>query len=313
MSLFTRAVVGVTSSPPIERLITSSSAGRALAHRFVAGDTRAEATEAARRLNQERLLVSLDLLGESVTDPDGVARATDEYLKCLELIPAEGLAANISIKLTQLGLAFDPELAAASVDRLATVAKQAGTTVTIDMEDSRYTQATVDLYATAQARYGNLGICLQAYLHRTPADLERILPLGGHIRLCKGAYVESPEVAVQASDEVDAAFTRLLIVLMESEKVRAAIATHDPRMIALALDLARRRSGGYEFQMLYGVRADEQQRLRSLGHDLRVYLPFGSAWYPYLTRRLAERPANAWFFLRALFDGQATSRPTRRA
>lgn len=309
MSLFTRAVVGVTSSPPIERLITSSSAGRALAHRFVAGDTRAEATEVARRLNQDRLLVSLDLLGEAVTDPEGVARATDEYVKCLQLIPSEGLAANISIKLTQLGLAFDPALAAESVDRLAATARESGTTVTIDMEDSRYTQATVDLYADAQARHGNLGICLQAYLFRTPADMERIIPLGGHIRLCKGAYVEPPGVAYQGSDEVEAAFARLLMVLMEAAEVRPAIATHDPRLIALTLDLAGRRSGDYEFQMLYGVRPDEQQRLRGLGHDLRVYLPFGSAWYPYLTRRLAERPANAWFFLRAVFNGRATSPP----
>lgn len=300
MSVFTRGVVGVTSWPPIERLITSTSAGQALARRFVAGDTRAEATDVARRLNQDRLLVSLDLLGEAVTDPDGVDRATDEYLKCLEMIPSEGLEANISVKLTQLGLAFDPDLAAQSLDRLAATAHEAGTTVTVDMEDSRYTQATVDLYADAQARHGNLGVCLQAYLYRTPADLERILPLGGHIRLCKGAYVESPEVAYQGSDEVDAAFARLLIVLMESEEVRPAIATHDPRLIDLTLDLAERRSDDYEFQMLYGVRPDEQQRLRGFGHDLRVYLPFGSAWYPYLTRRMAERPANVGFFLRAL-------------
>lgn len=300
MSLFTRGIMAATGWGPVENVITGSRAGKALAGRFVAGDGLAEATAVGRDLNSRGLKISLDLLGEAVTDRDGVARATAEYLESLELIPTEGLDANISVKLTQLGLSIDPALAAAAVDRLATAALRTGTTVTIDMEDARHTAATVDIYADAQARHGNLGLCLQAYLHRTPGDLERLIPLGGHIRLCKGAYVEAPEVAFQSSDEVDAAFARLLIILMEAEGVRPAIATHDPRLIRITLDLARRRQAGFEFQMLYGVRPDEQARLAEMGHDLRVYVPFGSAWYPYLTRRLAERPANAWFFLRAL-------------
>lgn len=300
MSVFTRSVVAVTGWSPIEKLVTSSAAGRALARRFVAGDHLDEATAVARRLNGDGAEISLDLLGEAVTDPAGVERATAEYVDCLETIRGEALRSNISVKLTQLGLALDPDLAAAAIDRLAKAAGDAGTTVTIDMEDSRYTQATIDLYADAQARHGNLGVCLQACLHRTPADLARILPLGGHIRMCKGAYLEPPEVAIQASDEVDAAFARLLTTLMGAEGVRPAVATHDPHLIALTLDLARRRREDFEFQMLYGVRPDEQDRLVGLGHDLRVYLPFGSAWYPYLTRRLAERPANVWFLLRAL-------------
>lgn len=300
MGLFTRAVVGVTGAPPVERVITGTRAGRALAHRFVAGDSLADALAAADRLNQAGRVVSLDLLGEEVEDPEGARRATQEYEAGLDELSRHGLDANISVKLTQLGLSIDSGLAAEAIDRLAGAARRAGTSVTIDMEDSRYTQATVDLYAEAQTRHGNLGVCLQAYLHRTPADLERLVELGGHIRLCKGAYVEPPEVALQDRDEVDAAFSRLLGTLMAAPGVRPAIATHDPRLISQTLQLAERRGGDFEFQMLYGVRSDEQQRLVGLGHDLRIYLPYGSAWYPYLTRRLAERPANAWFFVRAL-------------
>ena len=301
MSVFTRAVLAVTEARPVERTITGSRAGRALAHRFVAGETLEEASAAAAILNDAGLDVSLDLLGEAVDDRQGVERATTEYLECLDR--AEGLGANISVKLTQLGLAIDSDLAAEAVDRLAIAAAKAGTTVTIDMEDSRYTADTIDIYAEAQARRGNLGVCVQAYLRRTPDDLERLIPLGGHIRLCKGAYVEGSEIAFQGSDDVDAAFARLLNVLMAAENVRPAIATHDPRLIELAVRLGERRTAGYEFQMLYGIRDDEQRRLADMGRTVRVYLPFGAAWYPYLTRRLAERPANAWFFVRALVGG----------
>lgn len=303
MSIFTRAVVAITSASPVESLLTGTRAGSALARRFVAGDTLGEAVAAARALNASGLDVSLDLLGEEVTNREGAKRAEEEYLECLDRIPVEALEANISVKLTQLGLSIDPALAAASVDRLAKAARRSGTTVTIDMEDSRYTEDTIDIYASAQPVHGNLGLCLQACLHRSSEDLERLVGLGGHIRLCKGAYVEPPEIAFQSSDDVDAAFARLLTVLMAAESVRPAVATHDPRMIELTCRLAEAREEAFEFQMLYGVRSEEQARLISLGYDLRVYLPFGSAWYPYLTRRLAERPANAWFFVRALVGG----------
>ena len=300
MSLFTRAVMAVTQLDPVEKTVTGSRAGRLLAGRFVAGDTLDDAAAAAVALNKSGLDVSLDLLGEEVADRAGALAATDGYLESLDRIRDEGLSANISVKLTQLGLAIDRSMAVAAVDRLAVAGLGVGTTVTIDMEDSRYTADTVDIYAAAQARHGNLGVCLQAYLRRTPADLERLIPLGGHIRLCKGAYVEEDDIAFQGSDEVDAAFARLLTVLMAAEEVRPAIATHDPRLIELTRRLGEKRSSGFEFQMLYGVRSDEQHRLADKDSDVRVYLPFGSAWYPYLTRRLAERPANAWFFVRAL-------------
>lgn len=300
MSIFTRTVVAGANLGPVRRTVTGTRAGRALAHRFVAGDTLEEAVTVAHRLDDEGLTISLDLLGEEVSDRAGAERAADEYVQALDRIKPEDLRANISVKLTQLGLAIDPDMAGVAVDRLASAAAEGGTTVTIDMEDSRYTGPTVDIYAENQKRHGNLGLCLQAYLRRTPDDLERLLPLGGHIRLCKGAYLEPADIAYPRQDDIDAAFVRLIDTLMQAPGVRPAIATHDPRLIQHTLDAAQHRTDGFEFQMLYGVRADEQRRLVGMGHDVRIYLPYGSAWYPYLTRRMAERPANVWFFVRAL-------------
>lgn len=280
-------------------MVTTTRPGKALAHRFVAGDTLDDALTAARGLNGLGYRVSLDHLGEEVHDLASAGAATDDYLASLDRIHDEGLDANISVKPTQLGLAIDDTLALEAIRRLAKKAKDMGTTVTIDMEDSRYTEATVSLYENAQPEFGNLGIAVQTYLYRTDADLERLIPLNGHIRICKGAYVESEEVAYQDKSDVDSAYARQLAVLMRSEGIRPAVATHDEALIALARDLGRERENYFEFQMLYGVREELQRRLVSEGHRLRIYLPFGSQWYPYLTRRLAERPANAWFFIRA--------------
>ncbi len=292
-----------TRNRAVSKAITETGPGRSLAHRFVAGDTLEQAIPIARELNAQGMQVSLDLLGEEVHDAATARSALEGYLDSVTAIREHGLGGNISIKLTQLGLSFDPGLAAEALDRLAVAAAGAGSTVTVDMEDSRFTQTTVDLYAAAQERHGNLGLCLQAYLRRTPDDLERLLALGGHIRLCKGAYVEDETVAWQGKTEVDAAYARLLRRLMEAGNVRPAIATHDPALIELALELGSERSEPWEFQMLYGVRSQEQVRLISQGTPVRVYVPFGSEWYPYLTRRLAERPANAIFFVRALLGG----------
>jgi proline dehydrogenase len=293
--------VAVTQAAPIEKMVTSTRPGRALAARFVAGETLDDAVEAAHRLNREGLLVSLDLLGEEVGDRDSAIRATAEYLASIDRIRAEDLDANISVKPTQLGLAIDVGLAAENIERLVVAAARLGTTVTIDMEDSRYTASTVDLYEEAQARHGNLGIALQAYMRRTPEDLARLIPLGGHIRLCKGAYLEPDEVALTSKGEVDEAFADQLRTLMTSSGAKPAIATHDPDLVDLTRALANERTTPFEFQMLYGVRPDLQRSLIAEGFPLRVYLPFGSEWYPYLTRRLAERPANAWFFARSMF------------
>lgn len=302
MSWFTRGVLVATHNPVSRRLFTGTRAGRALAHRFVAGDTLEDGIAAARRLADAGMSISLDLLGEEVTDRSSALAARAEYRSVLDRLAEESLPANISIKLTQLGLAVDEAMAAEAVDELALRAAEVGTTVTIDMEDSRFTEATIEIYAAAQPRHGNLGIALQAYLHRTPKDLARLSPLGGHIRLCKGAYAEPPEIAFQTREEVEEAFLALLEQLMTQEDARPAIATHDEMLIDRARALAPRCSQGFEFQMLYGVRPELQRRLRDDGYDLRIYVPFGSQWYPYLTRRLAERPANLAFFLRALVD-----------
>lgn len=292
--------MAVANSGPVEKLFTATRPGRSVAERFVAGHTLDSAVDVAKRLNGEGFLVSLDLLGEEVSDRASALAATDEYVSCLDRIEAEGIEANISVKPTQLGLAIDEALAIDAVETLGHRAAQVGTTVTIDMEDSRYTEPTIRLFEKGQTATSNFGIALQAYLRRTPEDLARLIPQGGHIRLCKGAYVEPDEIALTSSREVDEAFEAQLRVLMSARTTRPAIATHDTALLDLTRELAGERGGDFEFQMLYGVREELQRELIDQGHPLRIYLPFGSQWYPYLTRRLAERPSNAFFFARAL-------------
>jgi len=300
VSVFSRVVVAIAEFAPVRSTFTNTRAGKALVRRFVAGDTLAEAIEAARKLNSQGMKVSLDLLGEEVNSAVEVEAALAGYVACLDELAASSIDGNVSIKLTQLGLAFDPDLARVTLDRLAESAASLGLTVTIDMEDSTYTEETIEIYADAQPRHGNLGLALQAYLYRTSTDLLRLMPLGGHLRLCKGAYVEPEAVAFQSASEVDAAFARLLILLMGFEDVTPAVATHDSKLIDLARDLDRQRLQPFEFQMLFGVRPQAQMELAAAGYPIRIYVPYGSRWYPYLVRRLAERPANLGFFLRAL-------------
>lgn len=300
MDLLGRALLTVTDLGLVRKVFTGTRPGRALSTRFVAGETLDEAAAVARRLNAKGARVSLDYLGEHVEDRSQALGARDDYLACLDRIAADGIDANISIKLTQLGLGFDDDLASESLHALAARAAEAGTSVTVDMEESAFTAATLDVYEKVQADRGNVGIAIQAYLHRTAADLDRILPLDGHIRLCKGAYAEPEDIAFQSGDEVDASFDRLLATLMAAEKVRPAVATHDGDRIRLARNLGSQRTGYYELQMLYGVRPGLQDQLLADDLRLRIYVPYGVAWYPYLTRRMAERPANLWFFARAV-------------
>lgn len=283
------------------RSLFTRRCGRRVAMRFVAGEALDDAVAVARRLNSGGFSVSLDHLGEHVTEQSEAMRACEDYLTCVARIREEGLDANVSVKLSQLGLGLDAGLAGRLLDRVARAAAQAGTSVTVDMEESTFTQATIDLYTEAQQRHGNLGLALQAYLRRTPWDLADLSKLGGHIRLCKGAYDESGEIALQRKADVDAAFDGLAATLMATEGAVPALATHDERRIARVLALAADRRGAFEFQMLYGVRNRLQAKLVADGYPLRVYVPYGDSWYPYLTRRIAERPANLWFFVRALF------------
>jgi len=299
-SLYRRGMLGITERTWVNRLFTEHPIGRRLATRFVAGEDLDDAVAVAKGLNQRNISVSMDHLGEHVHDPGSAAAALADFLACLDRIESEQLDANVSVKLTQLGLAVDPSIAVSALEALAKRAADVGTTVTVDMEESTWTEATIEMYEGLQQRFGNLGIAVQAYLHRTEDDLRRIMPLGGHIRLCKGAYVEPAAVAVQEKAQVDARFRHLLAMMMAEQGTHPAIATHDDALIRDTYALAVDRSGSFEFQMLYGVRPALQQDIVDRGHRLRIYVPYGSQWYPYLTRRMAERPANLALFLRAV-------------
>lgn len=294
------AVLAVADRSVTRGLITQTSAGKAVAQRFIAGNELDDAVAVATTLNQQGMAVSLDHLGEHVTVMDEAERATESYLGCLEAISQAGLDANISVKLTQLGMGLDDDAAVANLTELGAAAARIGTSVTVDMEESQHTATTIDIYEQVQKAHGNLGIAVQSYLHRTAEDLDRIIPLGGHVRLCKGAYAEPSDIAFQTGSEVDGSFDRLAALLMYSEGVKPAIASHDDARLGPVLEVADHRSAPWEFQMLYGVRRDRQRELVEAGHSVRVYLPYGSAWYPYFSRRLAERPANLTFFARAL-------------
>jgi len=299
MSLISRVILRVTGWGWVHSVFTRRF-GRRVAMRFVAGETLDDAVTATRAINTQGFTVSLDHLGEHVTTADEAVRARDDYLDCIKTISAQNLDANVSVKLSQLGMGLDDDLAAESLQILAGAAAEAGTTVTVDMEESEVTDRTIDIYEQVQRIHRNLGLAVQAYLHRTPADLERIMVLGGHIRLCKGAYDEPGETALGSKAEVNDAFDRLADVLMGNQEVKPAIATHDAARISLVSEMAPARTGPFEFQMLYGVRGRLQRELVAAGHPLRVYVPYGDSWYPYLTRRIAERPSNVWFFARAL-------------
>ena len=294
-----RGLLAVTDLKPVRRLFTETNAGKAVSHRFVAGETLDDGAAVAKQLNADGFSVSMDHLGEHVDNRAACVDARDAYLACLDRIGADGLDANIAVKPTHLGLGFDAALATDSLAQLAVRATEVGTTVTLDMEESNFTEATITAHEEVQAEAGNLGIAVQSYLYRTDADLDRILPLGGHVRLCKGAYAEPESVAHQSRAKVDESFDRLTQRLMSAADVMPAIATHDSARLDLAKRLAAGRSDPWEIQMLYGVRRDLASELIATGYPVRIYLPYGSAWYPYLTRRMAERPANLAFFLRA--------------
>lgn len=305
MSALRGAILKVANRSPVRRMVTGGI-GRRVALRFVAGEDLEDALEVVKVLNGRGMSVSLDYLGENVTDAGTAQAATDVYRTAIERIEAAGLRANISVKLTQMGLDIDPEFALGNAAVVVARAAEADTSVTLDMEDHRYTDRTIDTCLRLAHRYpGRIGVAIQAYLYRTPEDLERLIAAGVHVRLCKGAYREPRAIAYPRKDDVDRAFADLLRRLIEAGAY-PMIATHDERLIRFALKQIR--SGGrdrdtFEFQMLYGVRRDLQERLVRDGYRMRVYLPFGTEWYPYFMRRIAERPANVTFFLRQLVRG----------
>ncbi len=274
------------------------------ARRFIAGETIDEAIESACRIQSQRLLLTLDYLGESAQTLEAADAATREYLRLLDVIVASGIERNISLKLTQLGAGVDRATCVDNLRRILEPARTHAFFVRIDMENSPWTQLTIDIFETLwQQDYRNIGIVLQAALYRTEQDVKRMNELGARVRLVKGAYKEPPAVAYRHKTDVNAAFLRLMRLLLESGTY-PAIATHDPVMLdeteayAIQRGVAKDR---FEFQMLYGIRRDLQASLVEKGHHMRVYIPFGREWFPYFMRRLGERPANLGFVVRGIF------------
>lgn len=275
--------------------------------RFVAGDNIDETIPIIRQLNAENCTASFDHLNESVGSAAEAENEVVEYRNILAKIDETKIRSNVSIKLTQFGLAIDPELAYRNARRVVEDAHRRGNFVRVDMEDSSVTQPTIDIFKRLRGEFGldNVGIVLQSYLYRTLADAQELTKLPARIRICKGAYLEPPEVAFPDKKDVDANYIKVMQVLLTSG-IYHGIATHDPKMIDATIDFARREGIGkekYEFQMLYGVRRDLQRQLARDGFNLRIYVPYGKHWYPYFMRRLAERPANVWFVLKNLAKG----------
>jgi proline dehydrogenase len=275
--------------------------------RFVAGETCDEAAEAIRAINANGASASFDHLNEGVTRAEETAEEVREYKQILARIDETGIDSNVSIKLTQFGLAIDPELCYRNARAVVEEAARRGNFVRVDMEESAVTQATIDIFKRLRAEFdlNTVGIVLQSYLRRTASDVEDLLKLPARIRLCKGAYNEPPEVAFPEKKDVDANYVAQMKVLLSSG-VYHGIATHDEKMIAATIEHAQRESiakEAFEFQMLYGIRRDLQLQLAREGYRMRVYVPYGRHWYPYFMRRLAERPANVWFILKNMLKG----------
>jgi proline dehydrogenase len=276
---------------------------RSFAHRFIAGETLEEAIAVARQIEARGLTLTLDQLGESVTSLETAAAATRGYLDVIDRVVAAGITRNISLKLTQLGLDLDRSAARDNLRRILDAAQRTDFFVRIDMENSPYVDVTLDTWESLWTEgYRNVGVVLPSALHRSEADMRRVIALGGRIRLVKGAYKEPREVAYQAKRDVDAAFVRMMKVLL-AEATFPAIATHDEAMLRATRAFASEHGiakDRFEFQMLYGIRRDRQMALRADGYGVRIYVPYGREWFPYFMRRLGERPANVLFVLRAV-------------
>lgn len=286
-----------------KKLLMGSAPGRRLASRFIAGEELPDALRVVSRLNAEGLRVTLDCLGESVHEPAAAEAACETYLQILDRLAAEKVDSHVSVKLTQLGLAIDEGLARRNLARLAERAARHHNFVRVDMEGSAFTDATLRVFCAVDAPRDVLGIALQAYLHRTPSDVEELLKRGVRIRLVKGAYQEPAEIAFVKKREVDENYLKLAEKLLASG-VYHAIATHDEQIIAATESFARGHGvapENFEFQMLYGIRRRLQRELIQQGWRVRLYVPYGREWYPYFMRRLAERPANLLFLMRNLF------------
>lgn len=296
-----RSFLWLSNRHGVFRFVRNNRLARKFASRFVAGETLDTAIEAVRALNAQGITASLDLLGESVSNAAEASATADHYVTMLDRIAAERLDANVSVKLTAMGQDVSDDACIANITRVLERARHHGTFVRLDMEGSAYTERTLELFKAKlyPAFPEHVGIVLQSYLHRTASDVERAIGLGCRVRLCKGAYKEPPSIAFPDKADVDGNYATCMKRLM-SEGNYPGLATHDEALIAEAKRYAKDEglaTDRYEFQMLYGVRRDLQQQLVRDGYRIRVYVPFGTQWYPYLMRRLAERPANVAFMV----------------
>jgi proline dehydrogenase len=289
------------------RLALSIPFLRRMPLRFVAGTSLDEAATAVRGLNAAGALATIDVLGESVADRAAADRAAAAYVTTIERIAADGLDANVSIKLSQMGLGLGVEACIDVLRPIVEAGRRHRIFVRVDMESSATTDATLEVVERLRAEGHDIGPVIQAYLHRSGGDVARLASDGVRVRICKGAYAEPDDIAWHDRMAIDASFVDLVVALLEADAY-PAVATHDPAMIEAVTRAAERRGIGperFEFQMLYGVRRDLQRQLVERGHRLRIYVPYGTEWYPYFMRRLAERPANVLFILRSLFGERA--------
>lgn len=304
MALLRSFFIALSTNRSMRAFSEKSSIGKTMSSRFVAGMSVPEALAACERLNREGIAASLDSLGESVSTEAEAQRSAGIYFQLLDAIDKHKLNANVSVKLTQMGMDFNPALAEHIVGRMVERADRAGSFVRIDMEGSELTEPTVAMTERLHARWpGRVGTVLQAYLFRTEYDAPRLLKQGIRIRLCKGAYQEPPELAFPAKADVDANYVKLMHTMVTSP-VFCGIATHDEAIVnELRRFVAEHgvSKDAFEFQMLYGIRRDLQRKLIAEGFGVRVYIPFGTEWYPYFMRRLAERPANVLFLAKNFF------------
>lgn len=301
------ALLYLSRQEGLKDFATRFSPFKKMTTRFVAGEDITEAIAAIREINARGCTASFDHLNESVSSMGETEEEVREYRRVLAQIDEMGIRSNVSIKLTQFGLDIDPELTYKNAREVVAEAARRGNFVRVDMEGSKVTQVTIDIFKRLRAEFdlNTVGIVVQAYLRRTERDVQDLLKIPARIRLCKGAYNEPPEVAFPDKKDTDENYVRLMRVLLSSG-VYHGIATHDPRMIDATIAHTQREGIGkeaFEFQMLYGVRRDLQEQLARDGYNLRVYVPYGKHWYPYFMRRLAERPANVWFVLKNMLKG----------
>ncbi len=278
---------------------------RKTAWRFVAGETLDDAIRVARDANARGIRGSLDLLGESTSSRDDAQKATREVVGMLDRIRAEKVDCNVSVKLTQLGLAIDKDFCCQNLHAIVRHARETASFIRVDMEDSPFTQDTLDIVSCTRKQMDNVGTVIQSYLYRSEADVLHLIEQGIRIRLCKGAYLEPEKIAFKKKSDTDANYVKLMKILLQSG-IYHGIATHDEAIIAATRDFAREKKipkDSFEFQMLYGIRRDLQEQLAKDGYNVRIYIPYGSRWYPYFMRRLAERPANVLFIARNLLRG----------